>query len=170
MKRDLARFGRGFVYAWSGICTAVARERNFRFHLCAAAYALAVGCLAELDAAGFALLFLCIGGVMGMELMNSAIERAVDKPDAIHWGSAGTAKDMAAGGVLVCALGAVAVAVCLFGRPDTLQKIWAGVTHSPVTAALWAVSLGLAYIFIFCFGTPAKGGGTQDAQGANDAK
>ena len=45
-----------------------------------------------------------------MELMNSAVERAVDKPDTTHWWSAGAAKDMAAGGVLFVALGTVAVA------------------------------------------------------------
>lgn len=167
MKRDLARFGRGFVYAWNGIRAAVMQERNFRFHLCAAAYAIAMGCLAELDATGFALLFLCIFGVLGMELMNSAVERAVDKPDTTHWWSAGAAKDMAAGGVLLTALGTVAVAFCLFFTRGALGRIWAGITHSPVTIALWLVSLGLGYIFVFCFGTHKEGSGTQDAQNQN---
>ena len=152
MKHELARFGHGFLYAWTGIRTALLQERNIRFHLCAAAYALAVGCLAELDAMGFALLFLCIFGVLGMEMMNSAVERAVDKPDTTHWWSAGAAKDMAAGAVLLTAAGAVAVAVCLFGNAAALARIWAGVTHSPITVMLWLVSFGLSYIFIFCFG------------------
>lgn len=167
MKNKFARFLRGFVYAWNGIAAAVGQERNFRFHLCAAAYAIAVGCLAELDGTGFALLFLCIFGVLGMELMNSAIERAVDKPDTTHWWSAGAAKDMAAGAVLLTAAGAVAVALCLFGNPVTLRKIWAGVTHSPLTVALWLVSLALAYIFIFCYDTHTtfkKGDDPTDAQ------
>ena len=164
MKSDIARFGRGFLYAWNGIRTALMEERNFRFHLCAAAYAIAVGCLAELDATGFALLFLCIFGVIGMEMMNSAVERAVDKPDTSHWWSAGAAKDMAAGAVLFTAFGAVAVAVCLFANGPTLQKIWAGVTHSPVTVALWAVSLPLAYIFVFHFGTHKEGSAAENAQ------
>ena len=167
MRSELARFGRGFVYAWNGIRAAVLEERNFRFHLCAAAYAVAVGCLAELDAVGFALLFLCIFGVTALELMNSAVERAVDKPDTTHWWSAGAAKDMAAGAVLLAALGAVAVAACLFCTPTALQKIWAGVTHSPVTVALWLITLPLAYLFIFCFGTHKEGSGAQDAQGKN---
>ena len=84
MKSDLARFGRGFVYAWNGICAAVREERNFRFHLCAAVYVFAAAWLAELDRQSVALLALCVFSMLGMELMNSAVERAVDKPDTTH--------------------------------------------------------------------------------------
>lgn len=149
---DLARFGRGFVYAWNGIRAAVKEERNFRFHLCASVYACAAGRLAGLDATGFALLALCIFAMLGMELMNSAVERAVDKPDTTHWWSAGAAKDMAAGAVMVTALGTICVAVCLFGNPAALTAIWCGVTASPLTVGLWALSLMAAYGFTFRFG------------------
>ena len=131
MKSDLARFGRGFVYAWNGICAAVREERNFRFHLCAAVYVFAAAWLAELDRQSVALLALCVFSMLGMELMNSAVERAVDKPDTTHWWSAGAAKDMAAGGVLATAVGTVVVGVCLFGRAETLRLLWARVTASP---------------------------------------
>ena len=110
MRSEIRRFGRGFVYAWNGIRAAVQQERNFRFHLCAACYALAACALAELQAAEWCIVILCIAAVLGMELMNSAVERAVDKPDTTHWWSAGAAKDMAAGGVLFMALGALAPA------------------------------------------------------------
>ena len=123
MKSDLARFGRGFVYAWNGICAAVREERNFRFHLCAAVYVFAAAWLAELDRQSVALLALCVFSMLGMELMNSAVERAVDKPDTTHWWSAGAAKDMAAGGVLATAVGTVVVGVCLFGRAETLRLL-----------------------------------------------
>ena len=97
MLTDLARFGHGFVYAWHGICAAVLEERNFRFHLCAALYVFAAAHMAHIDATGVALLAICVFMMLGMELMNSAVERAVDKPDTTHWWSAGAAKDMAAG-------------------------------------------------------------------------
>ena len=125
---DLARFGRGFVYAWNGIRAAVKEERNFRFHLCASVYACAAGRLAGLDATGFALLALCIFAMLGMELMNSA------------------------GAVMVTALGTICVAVCLFGNPAALTAIWCGVTASPLTVGLWALSLVAAYGFTFRFG------------------
>ena len=93
MLTDLARFGHGFVYAWHGICAAVLEERNFRFHLCAALYVFAAAHMAHIDATGVALLAICVFMMLGMELMNSAVERAVDKPDTTHWWSAGAAKE-----------------------------------------------------------------------------
>ncbi|MBM6901276.1 diacylglycerol kinase, partial [Gemmiger formicilis] len=69
--------------------------------------------LAEVSAVEWALIILCIAAVLGMELMNSAIERAVDKPDTTHWWSAGAAKDMAAGAVLIVALGALCIGCVL---------------------------------------------------------
>ena len=115
MRSDLARFARGFVYAWNGIRAAVKEERNFRFHLGAAFYAFVAAYWAGLSAVETALIALCVAAVMALELMNSAVERAVDKPDTTHWWTAGAAKDMAAGAVLVMAIGTVIVAVCLFG-------------------------------------------------------
>ena len=92
MKSEIKRFGRGFVYAWNGIRAAVQEERNFRFHLCAACYVVVACFLAQLSAVEWALISLCITAVLGMELMNSAVERAVDKPDTSHWWSAGAAR------------------------------------------------------------------------------
>lgn len=164
MKSDLARFGRGFVYAWNGIRAAVQEERNFRFHLCAMVYAYAAAALAGLDAVGFALITLCVFLVMAMELMNSAIERAVDKPDTTHWWSAGAAKDMAAGAVMMTAIGAVGVAICLFGNKEAMTAIWQGVTHSPLTVVLWLASLAAAYLFTFRYGQQKEKGSTVDEQ------
>ena len=93
----LARFARGFVYAYNGIRAAIREERNFRFHLCAALYAFVAAYWAQLPAVETALIALCVAAVLALELVNSAIERAVDKPDTTHWWTAGAAKDMAAG-------------------------------------------------------------------------
>lgn len=154
---EIKRFARGFVYAARGICAAILQERNVRFHLCAAAYALAAGWLAELDGTDLALLFLCIGGVLGTELINSALERAVDKPDAAHWASAGTAKDMAAGAVLCMAITAVAVAACVFLRPAVLVRLWRKLTAAPWLAAVALAALAPAFLFVLCFGTRKEG-------------
>ena len=105
-----------------------------------------------IDATGVALLAICVFMMLGMELMNSAVERAVDKPDTTHWWSAGAAKDMAAGGVLVTAFGAVVVGICLFGNAAALNAIWTSVTATPLSTALWVLSLVLAYLFTFRLG------------------
>ena len=147
IRSDLARFGRGFVYAWNGIRAAVKEERNFRFHICAAFYAYAAAWLAGCTAVELALLSLCVFAVMAMELMNSAVERAVDKPDTTHWWSAGAAKDMAAGAVLFLALGALAVGGCLF--LPRLNAIGNALRQSPWIGVVCAAALIPAYFFIF---------------------
>ncbi|WP_346668823.1 diacylglycerol kinase family protein [uncultured Subdoligranulum sp.] len=147
MRSEIKRFGRGFVYAWNGIRAAVQEERNFRFHLCAACYAVILGMLADLSCMEWALLAFCITAVLGMELMNSAVERAVDKPDTTHWWSAGAAKDMAAGAVLIVALGALAVGGCLF--LPRLNAIGNALRQSPWIGVVCAAALIPAYFFIF---------------------
>ena len=153
MRSDLARFARGFVYAWNGIRAAVKEERNFRFHLCAAFYAFVAAYWAGLSAVETALIALCVAAVMALELMNSAVERAVDKPDTTHWWTAGAAKDMAAGAVLVMAIGTVIVAVCLFG--PRLGVLWAAFT------ARWPRPVGILLSLLifskFVLGRPNVG-------------
>ena len=144
---QLTRFARGFVYAYNGIRAAIQEERNFRFHLCAAFYAFVAACWAEMPAVEVALIALCVAAVLALELVNSAIERAVDKPDTTHWWTAGAAKDMAAGAVLVMAIGTVIVAMCLF--MPRLGILWANFTLRP-TRPLWLLlTLILFYKFIF---------------------
>ena len=143
MNSELKRFGRGFAYAWNGICAAVREERNFRFHLCAGAYALAAALMARLPAAELCLVALCVGAVMALELMNSAVERAVDKPDTSHWWTAGAAKDMAAGAVLVMALASLLVGACLF--VPRLGQLW-----SVLTARWWRPLVLLATLAAAC--------------------
>ena len=143
----LTHFARGFVYAYNGIRAAIREERNFRFHLCAALYAFVAAYWAQLPAVETALIALCVAAVLALELVNSAIERAVDKPDTTHWWTAGAAKDMAAGAVLVMAIGTVVVAVCLFW--PRLDSLWAAFTARP-TRPLWLLlTLIVFYKFIF---------------------
>lgn len=143
----LTRFARGFVYAYNGIRAAIREERNFRFHLCAALYAFVAAYWAQLPAVETALIALCVAAVLALELVNSAIERAVDKPDTTHWWTAGAAKDMAAGAVLVMALGTLVVAVCLF--VPHFGTLWANFTLRPTRPAGIVLTLVIFTKFIF---------------------
>ena len=105
----MRRFFAGFGYAAKGFWAAVKEERNLRFHLCAGAYVLLASLFYSFSAVEYALLFLCIGGVIALELVNSAVERSVESPDPAHWRAAGGAKDMAAGAVLVFSIASAAV-------------------------------------------------------------
>ena len=90
------RFVDSFLYAAQGIRTAVREERNMRFHLCAAFYVYLFSLFYGFGKTEYILITLMVCGVLALELVNSAIERAVDKPDTTHWWTAGAAKDMAA--------------------------------------------------------------------------
>ena len=149
MNSELKRFGKGFVYAWNGIRAAVREERNFRFHLCAAVFVYLAAAWAEITAVETALLTICVFLVMAMELMNSAVERAVDKPDTSHWWSAGAAKDMAAGAVLAAAVGSCVVAVCVFASGDLPGLLWRKMTAGPVRPLCLLALLLAAAWFIF---------------------
>ena len=85
--------------------------------------------------------------VLALELVNSAIERAVDKPDTTHWWTAGAAKDMAAGAVLVMALGTLVVAVCLL--VPHFGTLWANFTLRPTRPAGIVLTLVIFTKFIF---------------------
>ena len=112
----MRRFFAGFGYAAQGFWAAVKEERNLRFHLCAGAYVLLASLFYSFSAVEYALLFLCIGGVIALELVNSAIERSVESPDPAHWRAAGGAKDMAAGAVLTFSIAGRGLVLCVLAR------------------------------------------------------
>lgn len=142
-------FFKSFGYAGRGIWAAVRTERNLRFDLCAAAYVLLASLFYGFGPVEYALLFLCVGGVIGLELMNSAIERAVDAPDPAHWLAAGSAKDVAAGAVLAFGAAAAAVGLALFWQPTVLKTIPGWFLARPAALAAAIGSLPLAWYFIF---------------------
>ena len=143
------RFFAGFGYAAQGFCAAVKEERNLRFHLCAGAYVLAASLFYPFGPVEYGLLFLAIGGVIALELVNSAIERSVDAPDPAHWRTAGGAKDMAAGAVLVYSIAAALLGFALFWQPPVIKAALAWFMQNPWAAALAAASLVPAWWFVF---------------------
>ena len=145
---SLVKFFRGFVYAGKGIMTAVREERNVRFHLCAAVSVYLFSLFYDFDAVRYAILTLTVALVIALELANTAIERAVAKPDAAHDAFAGAAKDVAAGAVLVAAIGAVLVGVCLFADAAALRRV-AGFFVRPWPLVGLVAYLGGCTVFVF---------------------
>ena len=145
----MRRFFAGFGYAAQGFWAAVKEERNLRFHLCAGAYVLLASLFYPFGAVEYALLFLCIGGVIALELVNSAIERSVESPDPAHWRAAGGAKDMAAGAVLVFSIGCAVCGAVLFWDVAAFRRMFAFFAARPLLAVLLAASLAVAWQFIF---------------------
>jgi diacylglycerol kinase len=104
-----------FGWALAGIWEATKTQRNMRIHWAAAAVAAGMGAWLGLSAADWAAVALSCALVMAAECMNTALEATVDLASPERHPLAKRAKDCAAGAVLLCALGAVAVGVAVFG-------------------------------------------------------
>jgi diacylglycerol kinase (ATP) len=105
------RFSDAFKYAWAGIRHTALNERNFKIHLTMAALAVAACVVLRVEAGKFIAVIFAIFFMLGMELVNTAVESIMDLicKDTPH-PLAKTAKDAAAGAVLVAAVNALAVA------------------------------------------------------------
>ena len=104
-----------FRYAIEGIISAIRSEAHLRFHIVIANLICVFAKYYGISKAEWTVLLLCIFAVISAELVNTAIERAVDTATSEIKPIAKLSKDASAGAVLVLCLGAVLVGVCLFG-------------------------------------------------------
>ena len=105
---------RSFHYAFRGIGWAFRQEHNLWIHTLAAVAAIAMGFLLHISALEWTVIVLVIAGVFASEFFNSAIENLVDLCSPDFDERAGRIKDMAAGAVLIAALGALAAGLIIF--------------------------------------------------------
>jgi undecaprenol kinase len=102
-------FVRRLGFAWSGVRIAIAQERSLRTQLwCALAMLLVLGLLRP-AAIWWALCLLSGALVIALELVNTALEQALDRLHPAPHENMRIAKDCAAGAVLCASLGAAAI-------------------------------------------------------------
>lgn len=107
-----------FKYAWEGLNYTFVNERNFRIHTIVGLAAIALGIFLGLTTVKIAVIGLTVGLVMGMELLNTAIESVVDLTVKKEYHDlARIAKDCGAAAVLVSAIVSVLVASLLLCPP-----------------------------------------------------
>lgn len=106
---------RKFAWAFSGLALVVKEESNMRFHLLAAGLALGLGWVLGLNLMEWGLLIVAIFLVWIAEVVNTAIERAVDLITPQYHPLAEQAKNMAAGAVLLSSVAAVLLGLFIFG-------------------------------------------------------
>lgn len=87
--------------------------------------------------------------VIGAELVNTAIENAVDLETKEYNEYAKRAKDAASGAVLVCAIGAVAAGLFILLQPQAFSLMADYFSSKPLMFALFALSIVPATLFIF---------------------
>ena len=108
-KTGIGRFFKGFVYAFEGVVSCIKTERNMRFHIGAAVLVILLMRFYGLSAAETAAVYICIGIVISLELVKTAVEDAVDMACKEKNPLDNKAKDCEAGAVHIEAVGSVAV-------------------------------------------------------------
>lgn len=107
-------FCRKFIFAFKGIGRALRQEKSLRVMAGCFVLVIAAGLLLKVTALEWAALLISCGAVLAAELINTAIERAVDIASPEKSPLAEAAKDIAAGAVLVMSLFAAAVGFIIF--------------------------------------------------------
>lgn len=107
-------FGKALLYAFQGLRYAFSHECNLRKHFFAAAAAFFLAYWYRLDLMEWMILLLTVAVVLAAELLNTAIEKAVDLITAEFHPLAKIAKDTAAGAVLIVSIAAAIIGYLLF--------------------------------------------------------
>ncbi|MBO9129600.1 diacylglycerol kinase family protein [Bacillus sp. 165] len=103
-----------FVYAVWGICYAIQHERNVQIHFWVTIIVTVCGLYLRITRIEWLIVLLTIGVVISLEMINTAIEKAVDVATEDIHPLAKIAKDVAAGAVLVFSIIAVIIGGVIF--------------------------------------------------------
>lgn len=93
-------FLRRVMFALSGLLTAFRRERNLKIQMMAGLIVIIGAIVIRVSYTDFMIILILIGGVVSLELVNTAIEYAVDLTTEEWHPLAKAAKDIAAGAIL----------------------------------------------------------------------
>lgn len=114
MKHNSGFFS-AFTYAGRGIWRTLRQQRNFRVHVSVALIVAGLSWLFNLPGIDWALVVLAIALVLAMEIINTAIEAAVDLASPSYHPLAAASKDAGAGAVLVAAGASVVLGLIVYG-------------------------------------------------------
>jgi diacylglycerol kinase (ATP) len=155
-RREAASLVASFNYAFDGVIYVVRTQRNM--------LVLPLGVLLGVDRVQLLLLFLAVTFVLITEMLNTALEKAIDVATTSFDPLARVAKDVAAGAVLVAAVNAVFVAYLVFApllrdpSRDAIQAVRQSPVHLSVIAVALVILLVIATKAITGRGTPLRGG------------
>ncbi|HEU4472012.1 MAG TPA: diacylglycerol kinase family protein [Flavisolibacter sp.] len=105
---------RSFIYAGQGIVEFFGTCHNARIHLAAAAVSLSMGLLLHISRIETIVIIFSIAFVWVAEMVNTALEKAMDFISLDRHPAIRAVKDLAAGSVLVAALAAASAGLIIF--------------------------------------------------------
>lgn len=147
---------KSFIYAFKGIFVAFLTEAHIRFHFVAAFFVLLFAYISRMDYTGWAILFVTIGVVFSAELFNTSIEKLCDVYSPEQNPLIGKVKDIAAGAVLVSAIGAVGVAVFTFLFTGKLLYAWERLLRHPFYFIPLGICVVCSVLFVLFGGVKSK--------------
>jgi len=106
---------KSFKFAYEGVSTVFRTQRNFRIQITIGIIAVGSAIFLGLSSVEWAILVLTIALVLSSEMINTAIETAVDLSTTELHPKAKLAKDLSAGVVLINAFIAVLVGIFIIG-------------------------------------------------------
>ena len=153
-----------FNYAIEGLIHVLRTHRNMRIHFAVAIAVMVAAVWKGVDRRDLMALLLAIAFVLITEMINSAIEQAIDVSTTSFDPLAKLAKDIAAGAVLIAAVTAIAIGYLVFshaiGTSGTsfLDRLRDLPTEVTLIALVLTVLLVIATKAWVGRGTPLRGG------------
>ena len=153
-----------FNFAFEGIIHVLRTQRNMRIHFMVAAGVLIAAVAIGVTRMELIALLLAIAFVMFAEMINTAIEGAVELSTTSFDPNAKLAKDIAAGAVLIATVTAVAVGYLIFSErlADRSSRLLERLSDAPAELTLVALVLTTIAVIgakaIMRSGTPLRGG------------
>ncbi len=153
-----------FNYAFEGIIHVLRTQRNMRIHFAVAFVVLVLALIVNVTKLELIALLISVTFVLIAEMVNTAIEAAIDIATTSFDPMAKLAKDIAAGAVLIAAANAVMVGYLVFAGKvaDRSSELLDRLRNAP--AELTLVALVLTIIIVIATkaytgrGTPLRGG------------
>jgi diacylglycerol kinase (ATP) len=153
-----------FNFAIEGVVHVLRTQRNLRIHFAVAVIVLVLAVLVGVSKIELIALLIAIAFVLVAEMINTAIEGAIDAATTSFDPMAKLAKDIAAGAVLISAVTAVAVGYLVFAgkAADKSARVLDRIRDAPAELSL--IALVLTVIIVIATkawtgrGTPLRGG------------
>ena len=124
---SLKKLASSFHAAAQGMGQALRTEQNLRFHFITALVVGILGLWLEISTIEWLLIVICIGFVITVELLNTALEYLADvvrDEGRLNYAATKIPRDMAASAVLVSSLMAAGIGVAIF-LPKLIEVIGA---------------------------------------------
>lgn len=108
-------FFKSVSFALNGVRLAW-HEKHFKIHIVAAVLCIIFGVLLDITSIEWFVILICIGLVLSLEMINTAVEHLVDLVEPNYNPKAGAIKDIAAGAVLVFSIISAIIGMMIFGK------------------------------------------------------